>query len=131
MWRAHRAQVATHVVVLYNVSQNNDNCVEVQGVYIEGRGAAATPKRKLYDKKYSLTSPRGINVGLNNIETEPNIGERLSWQTLGENVGELPCSWHMENMNLAQCNLLPNEMYINLNMLGPPMLYWIAGHVNS
>jgi hypothetical protein len=70
-------------------------------------------------------------VGFNNVETEPNIGERLSWQSLGENVGELRCSWHMENTNLAQCNLLPNEMYINLNVLSPPMLYWIAGHVNS
>jgi hypothetical protein len=70
-------------------------------------------------------------VGFNNVEIEPNIKEGLSWWPLGENVGELRYSRHMKNMNLAQGNLLPNKMYINLNMLGPPMLYWIAGHVNS
>jgi hypothetical protein len=47
-------------VVLYNVSQNDDNCVGVQGVYIEGRGAAANPNPNLYDKKALTCITRNI-----------------------------------------------------------------------
>jgi hypothetical protein len=47
-------------VVLYNISQNDNNCVEVQGVYIEGRGAAANPNPNLYDKKTLTCITRNI-----------------------------------------------------------------------
>jgi hypothetical protein len=37
----------------------------------------------------------------------------------------------MENPNVTEGDLLSNKMEINLNMLRPLMLHWIAGEIYS
>ena len=37
----------------------------------------------------------------------------------------------MKNPNLAKGDSLPNKMEINLNMLRPLMLHWVAGEIYS
>jgi hypothetical protein len=37
----------------------------------------------------------------------------------------------MGNPNFAKRNLLSNEVYVDLNMLGATMLHWIGQHVDG
>jgi hypothetical protein len=37
----------------------------------------------------------------------------------------------VEHPNLAQWNLLADEVYVNLNMLHATMIHWIGRHINT
>ena len=36
----------------------------------------------------------------------------------------------MQNTNMAKGHLFPNKMNIQLNILGPTMMYWVSGEVD-
>ena len=37
----------------------------------------------------------------------------------------------MKNTELAECNLLSDEMNVKLDVFGPPMMNWISRHVHN
>lgn len=72
-----------------------------------------------------LTLPRSLNGRFSDIEIGPKIQEQWRCQALGEDVSELPGGRHMQNAHMAHGDPIPNEMLINLNMLGVLMLYQV------
>jgi hypothetical protein len=50
---------------------------------------------------------------------------------LGEDIGVLGCRRNMKYPNVAEGDSLPNKMEINLNVLCPLMLNWVAGEIDS
>ena len=58
------------------------------------------------------------------------VVEERRQQALCEDVRELARARYMKNMELAECNLLSDEMNVELDVFGPPMMNWIACHVH-
>jgi len=71
------------------------------------------------------------NVGRDDIQTRPELNKHRSRQTLGEDVGELRCGWHMQNTYISSTDTLADEMEINLHMLRALMLNRIWRQVDS
>jgi hypothetical protein len=66
-----------------------------------------------------------------NVQAGSKLLEHRSGKALGENVGVLGCRRHMKYPNVAEDDSLPNKMEINLNVLRPLMLNWVAGEING
>lgn len=70
-------------------------------------------------------TPCSRNIGQDDIQTGLELNKHRSRQTLGEDVGELRCGWHMQNTYISSTDTLADEMEINLHMLRALMLNWI------
>jgi len=62
------------------------------------------------------------------VETGPKVLKQLNRQTL---CHELILGRHMENANLAESHLLTDEMDVDLNVLGTPVVDRDSCHIDS
>ena len=69
-----------------------------------------------------LTRSRSYSVRRPDVKTGTKLREDRSRKSLGENVGELRSGGNMKNADITKSIALPNEVEINLNMLGALML---------
>ena len=77
------------------------------------------------------TPPRRLSVGVAGAEAVLEVHEECRWQSLCEHVGELSGAWNVQNADLAKRHLVPDEVYIELDVLGPLVVHWVPAHVDG
>jgi hypothetical protein len=78
-----------------------------------------------------LTLPRNLIGCIANVQAGPKLLKHRGRKVIGEDVSVLRCCRNMKYPNVAEGDPLPNTMEINLNVLRPLMLNWVAGEINS
>ena len=78
-----------------------------------------------------LTLPLSLIGSIANGQAGPKLLKQRGRKTLGENVNVLRRRRNVKNPNVTEGNLLSNKVEIDLNVLRPLMLYWIAGEIDS
>ena len=77
------------------------------------------------------TPPGSRSSPLADAETGAEILEQGGGKALGEDVREMTPAWNMHYPELAESDLLANEMNVQLDVFGPPMMDEVAGHVDA
>jgi len=78
-----------------------------------------------------LTRPRSQIGSTAGVQTGPELTKDRCRKSFGEDVGVLRCGRHMKNMNITKSNLLPNEVQVDLYVLGALMLNRVGRHVDA
>jgi hypothetical protein len=63
--------------------------------------------------------------------TGAKLGEGSRGKALGEDVCELKRCWHMENLDFANSNLVPDEVYVDFDMFSTPVLHRVRRQVDN
>ena len=72
--------------------------------------------------------PRSGSVGCPDGETG---SERRCGQALSHHVGELLICWNMNDAQLTEGDSFPQEVDVQLDMLGTPVMYRVLAHVDG
>lgn len=75
------------------------------------------------------TPPR--RFGVDGAETASEVQEQSRGQPVREHVGELSRAGDVQHPDLAESNLVANEIYIQLNMFGALVMHRVPAHVNG
>ena len=78
----------------------------------------------------SSTPPSVSAVDMADAEAGPEIIMESRRESLRENVRELLVTRNVKHPELADGHFFPDEVDIELDMLGAPVMYWILGHVD-
>jgi hypothetical protein len=84
-----------------------------------------------YDTTYLLTPPAVETLATTNIETGPKFWKHRSRQTLHEDVRELGGHRYVQDADITDGNMFPNEVEVDLDMLYTLVLNGVAGEVDS
>ena len=78
-----------------------------------------------------LQHPPSVSaVDMADAEAGPEIIMESRRESLRENVRELLVTRNVKHPELADGHFFPDEVDIELDMLGAPVMYWILGHVD-
>ena len=78
-----------------------------------------------------LQHPPSVSaVDMSDAEAGPEIIMESRRESLRENVRELLVTRNVKHPELADGHFFPNEVDIEHDMLGAPVMYWILGHVD-
>ena len=77
----------------------------------------------------TLTPPRSRNVVGTNVQAGAKIHEDRGGKTLGEDIGELRRGGNMKHTDSPKGDPFPNEVEVDLHVLGALMLNGVGGEV--
>ena len=75
-----------------------------------------------------FNTPRSRSVA-GDAKTGPKALESRGRESLRHHIGELLIGGHMHDANTTKCNMLPNEVNVELNMLRPAMMNKVCREV--
>ena len=81
-------------------------------------------------KEVDTNTPPQLQLATGNVEAGAELGERRGGESLGEDVGELGGGRHVEDPNIADGDLVTNEVEVNLHVLRPLVLNRVGGEVH-
>jgi hypothetical protein len=82
-------------------------------------------------EKHALTPRRSCCVWRPDTQAGSKFLERCSGQALRHHVRELLCSRYMKNTELAERDLFPNKVDVELDVLSPTMMHRVRRHVDG
>ena len=85
---------------------------------------------KPLEQKLLQHPPSVSAVDMADAEAGPEIIMESRRESLRENVRELLVTRNVKHPELADGHFFPDEVDIELDMLGAPVMYWILGHVD-
>ena len=96
---------------------------------------ALTAGRALYAYTYTLHSlysntPRSLGVGRRDAKTGPELKKNVRGQAFRHDIGELLRGGDVKDAKLAQGHALADEVNVEFDMLGAPVMDWIDGQVH-
>ena len=79
-----------------------------------------------------LTPPlRSWSIGCRDAQAGAKFPEDISGQSFRHYVGELLTRRAVKDAELAESHALPDEEDVQLDMLGTPVVHWVAGEVDG
>ena len=76
-----------------------------------------------------FNTPRSRSVA-GDAKTGPELLERRSRQSFCHDIGELLIGGHMENSDTTKCDVLPDEVNVELNMLRPSVMDRVGSEIH-
>ena len=93
------------------------------------RGARGIARRAEAVASPPLSPPLNRSVRHRNAEIGSEIFEQRRREAFREDVGELARTGNMQNADVADADLLSHEVDVELNVLRPLVMNWVARHV--